>query len=209
MATKTFIRRGFSLPEMLVVVGIIAILLGLLMPTLNKARSAAAKVQCSANLADLGRAFQMYLSDSKGRVPQVNALPKREPAITKAPSVLAVFDKYVGGSTGVWRCPSDRPLNTGATFPAGAETYYDAYGLSYEYNSWMNAHHGGGTLSGALDVAKEPPIAVTPDKFRIFNDFSHFHGPAGRVGNMNFLFADWHVGDIGEALTANDLTPGT
>jgi prepilin-type N-terminal cleavage/methylation domain-containing protein/prepilin-type processing-associated H-X9-DG protein len=202
--------RAFSLPEMLVVIGIIAILMGLLMPTLGRARAAAAKVQCSANLADLGRAFQMYLSDSKGRVPQVNALPKRTPAFNNAPSVLAVFDRYTGGSAGVWRCPSDRPLNTDSTFPADAQTYFDAYGLSYEYNSWMNAHHGGGTFSGALDVAKEPPISVTPDKFRIFNDFSHFHGPPSKAGNMNFLFADWHVGDIGSALTVNDLTnPGT
>lgn len=196
------------MPELLVVLGIIAILVGLLLPMIRKARAAGNKVACSAQLADLGRAFQMYLSDSKGKLPQVNGLPLRKPALDDSPSVLEVFGPYLKGSKGVWRCPSDVPLNTASTFPAGADSYYTAYGLSYEYNSWMNALHGGGTFSDALAAGKQPPHLVPTDKFRIFNDFSHFHGKAGTAGNMNFLFADWHVGDIGGALKGSDLLPG-
>jgi prepilin-type N-terminal cleavage/methylation domain-containing protein/prepilin-type processing-associated H-X9-DG protein len=202
-------RRAFSLPELLVVVGIIAILIGVLLPTLSKARAQANKVRCAANLTDLGRAFQMYLNDSKGRVPQVNGMPGRVPAVTDAPSVLEVFGTYTSNNKQIWRCPSDRAMNVDPSFPAGKESYFDAFGLSYEYNSWMNSLHGGGTFKDALDTAKKAPFMVDVTRFRIFNDFSHFHGKPGVNGNMNFLFADWHVGDIGEALSGSDLSPGT
>jgi prepilin-type N-terminal cleavage/methylation domain-containing protein/prepilin-type processing-associated H-X9-DG protein len=201
-------RAGFSLPELLVVIAVIAILISILLPTIRRVRAASARVVCAAHLADLGRAFQMYLSDSKGRVPQVNALPLRKPPLTGDPSVLDVFGPYVKGSKEIWRCPSDTPLNTDSTFPSSADSYFAAYGLSYEYNSWLNSLHGGGTFSDALSVASRPPHLVSQNKFRIFNDFSHFHGKPGETGNMNFLFADWHVGDIGGALTGKDMVPG-
>lgn len=198
-------RRAFSLPELLVVLGIIAILLGILMPTITRARAAGARVACSAHLADIGRSFQMYLSDSKGHIPLVDAMPLRKPPITSNPSVLETFAPYNKNNVGVWRCPADSPINVDSTFPPAANSFFEAYGLSYEYNSWMNARFGGGMFADALAEGKRPPHLVPPDKFRIFNDFSYFHGKPGKSGNMNFLFADWHVGDIGEALSNTDL----
>jgi prepilin-type N-terminal cleavage/methylation domain-containing protein/prepilin-type processing-associated H-X9-DG protein len=63
-------ERGFTLVELLVVIGIIAVLIALLMPSLSAARSHATTIQCGANLHSIGQAMQQYANDFKGRVPR-------------------------------------------------------------------------------------------------------------------------------------------
>jgi prepilin-type N-terminal cleavage/methylation domain-containing protein len=68
--TSAFRRRGFTLVELLVVIGIIAVLVGILLPTLNKARKAARTTVCLSNLRQMGTSWVMYVTDSRGRLPQ-------------------------------------------------------------------------------------------------------------------------------------------
>src|SRR5215213_2700135 len=59
-------RRGFTLVELLVVIGIIAVLMSILLPSLSRARQQARSVQCAAALKQFGAAQMLYVAESKG-----------------------------------------------------------------------------------------------------------------------------------------------
>lgn len=66
---RIFRPRAFTLVELLVVIGIIALLISILLPSLNRARESARSAQCLSNLKQIGQAMQMYVNDHKGTLP--------------------------------------------------------------------------------------------------------------------------------------------
>jgi prepilin-type N-terminal cleavage/methylation domain-containing protein/prepilin-type processing-associated H-X9-DG protein len=66
---RTVRRAGFTLVELLVVIGIIALLISILMPALSKARKQALNANCMSNLRSIGQALQIYAAENKGKMP--------------------------------------------------------------------------------------------------------------------------------------------
>jgi prepilin-type N-terminal cleavage/methylation domain-containing protein len=66
---KTRRGRAFTLIELLVVIALITLLIGLLLPTLSKARAQSSQLQCATILRNWGQAFQIYANDYKGFIP--------------------------------------------------------------------------------------------------------------------------------------------
>jgi prepilin-type N-terminal cleavage/methylation domain-containing protein len=64
-------HRGFTLVELLVVIGIITVLIAMLLPALNKARTQAAMINCSSNVRQLGNFLAQYATDNHDYLPLV------------------------------------------------------------------------------------------------------------------------------------------
>ena len=131
---KSFSRGGrrpaaFTLVELLVVIGIIAVLVSILLPALNKAREAGNKVVCQSNLKQIMLATIMYANNNKGVFPC--AYKVGASTIHRRPGVLLSNPAFGGTyltSGRVWDCPSDLTrgkefVGTAATVIAGGYPY--------------------------------------------------------------------------------------
>ena len=110
-APRTHPRGGFTLVELLVVVGIIAVLIGILMPSLGKARETSNRVKCSANLRSIGQLLTAYSAANKGNYPRtfydarkspmtyVDAVPPA--GVPYQPAGATVSDPFAGSSGAV------------------------------------------------------------------------------------------------------------
>jgi len=119
-------RKGFTLVELLVVIGIIALLIAILMPVLGRAREQANWIKCLSNLRQVGQAFMQYCNNNKGRYPVAGAnrndndwifwegaVPgATAPDLTERHLDKSMIAPYLGIPVNpeVLRCPSD-PLD--------------------------------------------------------------------------------------------------
>lgn len=122
-------QKGFTLVELLVVIGIIAVLIALLMPALTRVRAHAISTECQSNLRQIGQACFMYAGENKGYLPP--AVPNviefitgggniDNPPNSPAPShqLKQLFYRYLQGGTNVFYCPANDLWEGEAVDPA-------------------------------------------------------------------------------------------
>ncbi|MGC4030572.1 MAG: hypothetical protein QM754_02325 [Tepidisphaeraceae bacterium] len=204
---------AFTLVELLVVIGIIALLIAILLPGLGRAREMGRSISCQSALQQWGVATQMYLNEFKQKLPKHSGAPagwfttytdpgtwyNALPPYVKAPTYGSI---YSGGSVGtdggyrnawIWYCPTQ--LNRRKNSNSGLNSYH--YGMNAVINGFFSAYGPNIKVDFVpitrLVASSQIPLlmegsgngsALNPDNI----DRSRHTN-----GTSNVLFADGHV----------------
>jgi prepilin-type N-terminal cleavage/methylation domain-containing protein len=123
-------RSAFTLIELLICIGIIAVLLSLLLPTISRARDSANRLKCATNLRTLGQVVTLFANDHHGRIPEGHNTPWSgsggwDPTWVYTKDYFVLVDDYAADQR-LFICPSSplaRVGPSGFVYGDGNEVY--------------------------------------------------------------------------------------
>ena len=196
-------QRAFTLIELLVVIAIIAILAGMLLPGLAKAKEAGKRISCVNNLKQLQISLSLYASDHKGFFP-----PRTGGGVDNARWPGRLRESY--RDVKILRCPTDGPATPGSV--TNSIDLADASPRTYIFNGWND--YFGKTIAdvGNNATMREDAIPYASDTvvfgekkptshhyyMDLFetpagNDFEELNQSRHNGAGSNFAFADGSV----------------
>ncbi len=196
ISCNSLMIRGFTLIELMVVIGIIIILVSMLLPALNKARDRAKTIKCLNGLKQSGLALTTYANEFNGWTPYAYCTPS---ALTWGGTLSTL--KYMTGSTNVLVCPS--------IVSTAAFSYSNTYGLwaydtGYAVKLWQPYKNSGGIpyIAGgpSRQIALADSLGTTAggQVYHLYGWISNQHFFDLRHNQkVNAFFADGHAGSLG------------